>query len=103
MPGEAAYYTASALLDGFPYARLEIGDEHVQAARFGDTRMLWSTAGPRRARLALEGIGPWVEVDVVGRVRDLSVGEGNTAELQLAASPVYVLPKSAYERLTAFE
>ncbi len=101
MPGEAAYYTAGALIDGFPYARLNVGDKHVQVGRFGETRVLWSTAGPRSITLPLDGAGPWVAVDVVGRVRELPAGTG-MARLRVTDSPVYVLPRGEYERLTAF-
>ena len=100
MPGEAAYYTASALIDGFPYSRLGVGGKHVQAAQFGDTRMLWTTAGPREVSLPLDGADAWLRVDVVGRVRELPT-ENGVARLRLTGSPVYVLPRADYERLTA--
>ncbi len=103
MPGEAAYYTVSALIDGFPYTRLDVGDRNVQAAIFGKTRMLWRTRGSGRVRLPLRGTEPWVIVDVVGRVREFAVDEDGHANLKLTGSPVYVLTKADYERLTAFE
>lgn len=96
MPAEAAYYTVSALIDGFPYTRLSLG-EGVQAARFGPTTMLWSTAGARDVPIPLEGAGPWVVVDVVGRVRPLA---GANTPLQVTDSPVYVLTRADYGRLT---
>jgi len=103
MPGEAAYYTASALIDGFAYTRLDLGDNSVQAAFFGETRMLWSTSGRRQVNLTLDHGGPWVVVDVIGRVRALAVGEGGAARIDLTGSPVYVMSKASYERLTAFK
>jgi len=101
MPGEAAYYTASALIDGFDYTRLDMGAD-IQAARFGETIMLWSTGAERELKLPLDGKGPWVVVDVVGRVRDVAVGEDGSAPVRLTGSPVYVLTRETYERLTAW-
>ena len=101
MPGEAAYYTASALIDGLPYSRLSVGGEQVQAGQFGGTRMLWTTAGPREINLPLDNADRWLQVDVVGRVRELPV-ESGVARLRLTGSPVYVLSRADYERLTAF-
>jgi hypothetical protein len=105
MPGEAAYYTASALIDGFDYTRLDFGKD-IQAARFGETIMLWSTRDTARdVAVPLDGKGPWVVVDVVGRVRDLAVGEDGRATVTVKAdawdeTPRYVLSRAAYERLT---
>ena len=110
LPGEAAYYTASALIDGFPYSRLDLGDKQVQAALFGDARMLWTTGPPKQISLPLPDAGPWLVVDVVGRARTLVVGRARTlvvgargaAQIGLTGSPVYILSKAGYERLTAF-
>jgi hypothetical protein len=49
--------------------------------------------------MKLEGAGPWVIVDVVGRMKPLEVNEGK-AEFKIGTSPVYVLPKKEYARLT---
>lgn len=99
MPGEAAYYTVSALVDGFPYTRLDLGPD-VQAARFGETRMLWTTGAPRDLLLPLDGPGPWVLVDVIGRVRELPVDAESTARIRLSTSPVYILSRESYDGLT---
>jgi len=99
MPGEAAYYTASALIDGFDYTRLDMGAD-IQAARFGETIMLWSTGAARDVAVPLDGKGPWVVVDVVGRVRDLAVGKDGQATVKADTMPRYVLSRAAYERLT---
>lgn len=102
MPGEAAYYTASALIDGFDYTRLDFGKD-IQAARFGETIMLWVDTWPapeRELKLPLDGKGPWVVVDVVGRVRDLAVGEDGRATVKADTMPRYVLSRASYERLT---
>jgi hypothetical protein len=42
-PGEAAMYTASALIDGLPYQILDAKDANIQAAYFGDTLIIWRT------------------------------------------------------------
>ena len=102
MPGEAACYTASALIDGFPYRRLALG-EKIQAAQFGETVVVWSTRGSQPVDIPLPGAGPWVRVDVVGRVSPLSPGgDLKTAAIIACQSPVYLLPRATYERLTAF-
>ena len=102
MPAEAAYYTAGALIDGFDYTRLELGPD-IQAARFGTTAMLWSTGQAREVGLPLENDGPWVAVDVVGRVRDLPVDDNGNATVTVDGSPRYILARPDYERLTAGE
>jgi len=99
MPGEAAYYTASALIDGFDYVRLDLGPD-IQAARFGETIMLWSTGAEHDVVLPLDNQEPRVRVDVVGRVRDLTVPPDGQAAIRVTQSPVYVLTREAYERLT---
>ncbi|MEX0777671.1 MAG: hypothetical protein WD042_18350 [Phycisphaeraceae bacterium] len=104
-PAEAALYTVGALIDGFPYKPVSGagGDESVQAAWFGDTFMIWRTdEAISDYQLQLDGPGPWVVVDVVGRLRPLEVNDGQ-ARLPISASPVYVLTKERYERLTRFE
>ena len=99
-PAEAAYYTASALIDGLPYRRIESVDAALQAAFFGDTLMLWTTGAPNDCNLAL-GDGEWLVVDVVGRVGLLPVNSLGMAAIRLTASPVYILRRTHYERLTA--
>lgn len=100
MPGEAAYYTASALIDGFDYIRLDFGPG-IQAARFGETIILWCTGPAHDIVIPLSGNWPWVVVDVVGRVSPLAKHpDGASAKIMLTDSPVYVLPQSTYRRLT---
>jgi len=72
----------------------------IQAARFGETIMLWSTGAARDVAVPLDGKGPWVVVDVVGRVRDLAVGKDGQATVKADTMPRYVLSRAAYERLT---
>ncbi|HEY3333520.1 MAG TPA: hypothetical protein VGK19_26040 [Capsulimonadaceae bacterium] len=101
MPGEAAYYTASALIDGFPYTRLDVG-AGVQAARFGPTTMLWAPSGKQPVTLTLAAGKKWVLVDVVGRKTSLAVDAGGKAMVTATTSPVYVLEGGEYARLTGF-
>jgi hypothetical protein len=99
-PGEAALYTASALIDGLPYKRVKTEDGQIQAATFGNTLMVWRADDkPGEYTATLDGSGPWVIVDVVGRVKPLEVKEGK-ATIQIGMSPVYVLAKAEYEKLT---
>ncbi|AHF93796.1 hypothetical protein OPIT5_30160 [Opitutaceae bacterium TAV5] len=153
MPADAAFYTASALIDGFPslrvpsatgggqadsdgkaawqkpgwlkcdYERLRgfPGDAPVvQAARFGPTVMAWTTDNrPRKVSLPLAKSGasanalaimPHVIVDVIGRARALAAnditpardGAGAIANVTIDDSPVYILARAEYERLTRF-
>ncbi|AHF93748.1 hypothetical protein OPIT5_29770 [Opitutaceae bacterium TAV5] len=106
MPAEAALYTASALIDGFDYKRV-VTEKTIQAARFGPTLMVWSTDTTRPATLKYRPgeKGPFVLVDVVGRVTDLSAdafAPDGTLTLALTDSPVYLLTRDNYERLTRF-
>ncbi len=103
MPGEAAYYTASALIDGFKdYKRYDLGED-IQAARFGPTMMLWSTEqASTEVRFNLANDVSLVQVDVVGRVTDLSVAPDGEVVLEVTDSPIYVLSRKNYERLTSF-
>lgn len=103
MPGEAAYYTASALIDGFEdYERLDLGPA-VQAARFGPTMMLWTTGnGTLPIQFGVSGSRDLVCVDVVGRVQPLDVGPDQVVSLTLTQSPVYILSLDNYNQLTAF-
>lgn len=101
MPTEAAYYTASALIDGFGYERLTLG-KNIQAARFGPTVMLWSTDdAPQRVTVPVAKNTPLVRVDVVGRVADIDSDENGNVTLEATQSPVYILPRGQYEKLTA--
>ena len=100
-PGEAALYTASALIDGLPYRAFDAKDANIQAAYFGDTFMIWRTdeaAGTWHMQLAPGK--PWVLVDVVGHVSELLVDAKRNTDIPVSASPVYVLPRAEYERLT---
>jgi hypothetical protein len=104
MPGEASYYTASALIDGFKdYQRLDFGED-IQAARFGPTIMLWYTGelASSEVRLNLANEKAWVQVDVVGRVSDVLVDSNGDVLLEVTDSPIYVLSRRNYERLTSF-
>ena len=62
--------------------------------------MLWSADTPVTCNLAL-GNGEWLVVDVVGRVGRLPVNDLGVATVRLTASPVYILRRTHYERLTA--
>jgi hypothetical protein len=101
MPAEASYYTAGALIDGFPYTRLDLGGD-IQAARFGPTTMVWRTSPGGPVSLPLGSEKRWVLVDVVGRVSPLALSAGGKAEIAATDSPVYVLRADDYARLTAF-
>lgn len=105
MPVQAAYYTAAALIDGFDYRRIPFDDSNIQAARFGRTFMAWTTDGlPRTIQLETTAGTDYVRVDVVGRIRNLdrSSQSAQTLLLEIGSSPIYVLPRAEYERLTAF-
>jgi len=100
-PGEAALYTASALIDGLPYRAFDTKDANIQAAYFGETLMIWRTdeaVGNWRQQLAPGKT--WVLVDVVGHVQELTVDASGYADISISASPVYVLARADYERLT---
>jgi len=102
-PGEAAMYTASALVDGRPYRRIASDDPELQAAWFGDTLMVWRSDERTTGWSArLDGAGPWLLVDVVGRARPLEV-EHDLARFRIGQSPVYVLAQTEYQRLTRGE
>jgi hypothetical protein len=100
MPAEAAYYTASALIDGFPYTRLSLGGP-TQAAQFGPTTMVWTTNGKHRdVTTTPQGKAPYVQVDVVGRVKELETGADGAVSVTASGSPIYILPRTTYEDLT---
>ena len=66
-PGEAALYTAGALIDGLPYRAIDTKDANIQAARFGETLMLWRSDDiPGHWRQQLDPAKRWLLVDVEG-------------------------------------
>jgi len=100
-PGEAAMYTAGALIDGLPYQAVDTKDANIQAAYFGDTFMIWRTdEAISNWPLKLDPGKAWLLVDVVGHRQELLVDASGNANFPISASPVYVLPKADYERLT---
>ncbi len=103
-PGEAALYTAASLIDGLPYAPYAPPNGFVapcEAAQFGTTLMFWTNGEPFEQCLALApGENP-VLVDVVGRVTPLKPAVDGTVKVTISGSPIYVLSKADYERLTA--
>ncbi|MGZ5051713.1 MAG: hypothetical protein ACXWF8_06675 [Methylobacter sp.] len=102
-PGEAALYTAGALIDGLPYKVVDTQDANIQAAYFGDTLMAWRSDGASSTeRLRLAPGKSWMVVDVVGHVRELPVDTSGNADVPISSSPVYVLARDEYERLTRY-
>lgn len=100
-PGEAALYTASALIDGLPFKALDTQDANIQAGYFGETRMIWRGDETNSVwPMQLDPKKAWVLVDVVGRSQTLMVDADGKAGIPLSASPVYVLARTDYERLT---
>lgn len=102
-PGEAAIYTASALIDGLPYKRFPTDDKEIQAAWFGNTFMIWR-ADEKNSEwtMPLDAAQKWVLVDVVGRVKPLALKAGQ-ATFPVSTSPVYVLTRAEYEKLTRLD
>jgi len=99
-PGEAALYTAGALIDGLPYRAVDTQDNAVQAAYFGDTLMIWRTDEERSHwPLRLDPGKRWVLVDVVGHAQELPVDASGNANIPISASPAYVLERADYQRL----
>jgi hypothetical protein len=100
-PGEAALYTAGALIDGLPYKAVESGDANIQSAYFGETLMIWRTDEKAvEWRLALDPKQAWMVVDVVGHAEALPVPTDGNARVALTENPVYVLSRAEYRRLT---
>ncbi len=100
-PGEAALYTAGALIDGLPYRRVNVADTNVQAAQFGETFMIWRTDSATSAwQVQRDPSTAWIVVDVVGRARPLEVDKDGFALIRISGSPLYILSKADYERLT---
>jgi len=102
-PGEAAMYTAGALIDGLPYKAFDTKDANIQAAYFGDTFMIWRTDETvGNWQLRLDPGKSWMLVDVVGHVQELTVDASGNANIPISASPVYVLSRVEYERLIRY-
>ena len=100
-PGEAALYTASALIDGLPYQAYDAKDSNIQAAYFGETLMLWRTDEKAiNWQLKLSPDKAWMLVDVVGHSQNLTLDASGFANIPTSSSPVYVLSRPNYERLT---
>jgi hypothetical protein len=100
-PGEAAMYTASALIDGLPYRAFNAKDPSIQAAYFGETFMIWRTdEKTENWPLQLTPDKTWLLVDVVGSVQELNIDSSGRTNIPISASPVYVLARNDYERLT---
>ncbi len=100
-PGEAAMYTASALIDGLPYQAFDAKDANIQGGYFGETLMLWRSDDSNSVwSLPLDLKKSWVLVDVVGQFKDLPVDSSGRASVPLSSSPVYLLPRAEYLKLT---
>lgn len=96
-PGEAAMYTAGALIDGWPYRAVDTHDDKVQAAYFGETLMIWRTDDARSDwPIRLDPSKAWVAVDVVGQVRELAVDNVGQPIVSISSSPIYVLSRANY-------
>ncbi len=102
-PGEAAVYTAGALIDGLPYKRVPSDDKGIQAAYFGPTFMVWRDDDKTgNYTIKLDAGQQWLLVDVVGRTRPLPVSDGS-ATFEIGTRPQYVIPVAEYERLTRMQ
>ncbi|MGJ0483565.1 MAG: hypothetical protein ACR65R_03395 [Methylomicrobium sp.] len=100
-PGEAALYTAGALIDGLPYRAIDTQNASVQAGYFGETLMIWRTDEQKSHwPLRLDAGKRWLLVDVVGRTQELTVDDSGLANITISSSPVYVLTRADYQRLT---
>ena len=99
-PAEAALYTAVALTDGLPYERITTESKHIQAARFGSAVMAWTTHPGGEWFTFTPPEGELVTVDVVGRVRPTTRTTDGCVSLHLSPSPVYLLSRTDYDRLT---
>ncbi|QSB02041.1 hypothetical protein JWZ98_03510 [Methylomonas sp. EFPC1] len=96
-PGEAAMYTAGALIDGWPYRAVDTHDDKVQAAYFGETLMIWRTDDARSDwPIRLDPSKAWVAVDVVGQAQELAVDNVGQAIVSISSSPMYVLSRAHY-------
>lgn len=99
-PGEAAMYTASALIDGLPHKAFDTQDGNIQAGYFGDTLMIWRADEVNTELLIkLDPGKEWVVVDVVGHPQSLQVDTSGKANVPISSSPIYVLTRSDYKRL----
>ena len=100
-PGEAALYTAGALIDGLPYKAVATQDVDIQAAYFGGTLMIWRTDDRSSDwELSLDPEQPWVQANVVGQIEPLRSNQGGKAVIRISSSPRYVLTQADYQRLT---
>ncbi len=103
-PGEAALYTAAVLIDGLPYAPYTPPNGFAapcEAAQFGTTLMFWTNGRAFEQGLPFALDANPVLVDVVGRMTPLKQDANGMVKVTISASPLYVLPKADYERLTA--
>jgi len=86
-----------------PYQAVDAKDANIQAAYFGDTLMLWRTdEATGNWPLKLATGKSWVLVDVVGQIKELTVDGSGVANIPISASPIYVLTRADYERLTRY-
>ena len=84
-----------------PYRAFDAKDANIQTAYFGETFMIWridDVSG--NWRMQLDPGKAWLLVDVVGRIQELTVNASGYANIPNSVSPVYVLARSDYERLT---
>ena len=102
-PAEAALYTASALVDGFPYSRYEVGfdRDRFNAGLFGPTLVVWTKGwdvDERSFRPPFEG--DLVLVDAIGRVKPLERDADGLVRVAFSPTPVYILTAENYAKLT---
>ncbi len=105
-PAEAAFYTACALVDGFPYSRFTGAGlertKNFEAGLFGKTLMVWMTwGGPETVTFEPPVAGDLVLVDVIGRAKPLPRDAQGRVTATFSSSPVYILPADEFRRLTA--
>ena len=105
MPGEAALYTANALIDGLGYRRIAT-DPDIQAAWFGSTLMAWTTGRSREVEFDVSNnerplTDPWIKIDVVGQRSSIAQPVSAKIRITVTSSPQYLLTESVYRQLTA--
>lgn len=101
-PGEAAYYTASALIDGFGND-VEVLETNtgIERSRFGPTLLVWRAWGTEVPYvLSVPTSGDYVTVDAVGRVTPV-VASNQQVTVTPTSMPLFVLLRSDYECLTS--